>query len=121
MDGTIDIVLHVNMRLVAEETVEVLCAHLERRPLKAPRAPDRGDHAGEHPRGDLRLEVSRRYRSSNLSGRGGGPGRPVRTAPAMQPTTLSAMCGNDPAITRSAGYPHAQRTASLSGLRAWQI
>jgi len=37
MDGTIDIVLHVNMRLVAEETVEVLCAHLERRPLK-PRA-----------------------------------------------------------------------------------
>lgn len=37
MDGTIDIVLHVNMRLVAEEAVEALCAHLERRPFK-PRA-----------------------------------------------------------------------------------
>lgn len=37
MDGTIDIVLHVNMRLVAEETVELLCAHLEHRPFK-PRA-----------------------------------------------------------------------------------
>ena len=37
MDGTIDIVLHVNMRLVAEEVVEALCAHLEHRPFK-PRA-----------------------------------------------------------------------------------
>jgi LacI family transcriptional regulator len=37
MDGTIDIVLHVNMRLVAEEAVEALCAHLEHRPFK-PRA-----------------------------------------------------------------------------------
>ncbi|MEM9393117.1 MAG: LacI family DNA-binding transcriptional regulator [Pseudomonadota bacterium] len=37
LDGTIDIVLHVNMRLVAEEVVEALCAHLERRPFK-PRA-----------------------------------------------------------------------------------
>lgn len=37
MDGTIDIVLHVNMRLVAEDAVELLCAHLERRPFK-PRA-----------------------------------------------------------------------------------
>jgi len=37
MDGTIDIVLHVNMRLVAEEAVEALCAHLERRPFR-PRA-----------------------------------------------------------------------------------
>ncbi|MEM1430437.1 MAG: LacI family DNA-binding transcriptional regulator [Pseudomonadota bacterium] len=34
MDGTIDIVLHVNMRLVAEEAVEALCAHLEHRPFK---------------------------------------------------------------------------------------
>ena len=34
MDGTIDIVLHVNMRLVAEEAVEALCAHLESRPFK---------------------------------------------------------------------------------------
>lgn len=34
MDGTIDIVLHVNMRLVAEEAVEALCAHLEKRPFK---------------------------------------------------------------------------------------
>jgi LacI family transcriptional regulator len=37
IDGTIDIVLHVNMRLVAEEAVEALCAHLEHRPFK-PRA-----------------------------------------------------------------------------------
>lgn len=37
LDGTIDIVLHVNMRLVAEETVEALCAKLEHRPFK-PRA-----------------------------------------------------------------------------------
>ncbi|WP_306045778.1 LacI family DNA-binding transcriptional regulator [Nioella sp. MMSF_3534] len=37
MDGTIDIVLHVNMRLVAEEAVEAMCAYLERRPFK-PRA-----------------------------------------------------------------------------------
>lgn len=37
MDGTLDIVLHVNMRLVAEEAIEALCAHLESRPFK-PRA-----------------------------------------------------------------------------------
>jgi len=37
MDGTIDLVLHVNMRLVAEEAVEALCAHLEHRTFK-PRA-----------------------------------------------------------------------------------
>ena len=34
LDGTIDIILHVNMRLIAEEAVEALCAHLERRPFR---------------------------------------------------------------------------------------
>ena len=34
LDGTMDIVIHLNVRIVAEQTVEALISHLENRPFK---------------------------------------------------------------------------------------
>ena len=55
LDGAMDIVIHLNVRIVAEQTVEALISHLENRPFKPNPISDRRDHPRKHHRRDLRM------------------------------------------------------------------